>query len=768
MTTRDVKLESGHEYTLKELFQGKNRILIPDLQRDYCWGDKAWNKDAERYTELVSGFMDSLVSAFAEKPNDRLTLGLIYGYEHPQYHIQLCDGQQRLTTLFLILGMINRKTENAFQKSLISDSELEDDKEPYLQYAIRESTLYFLSDLVCEFFLNAKISINDINNQEWYFKEYALDASIQSMINAIRIIEEKLIYIDDCKKFGDFIVNNLQMLYYDMGNRTRGEKTFVIINTTGEPLTATENLKPILLGKLDATKIEFPNEENEINRETELQYYSRKWEEREEWFWRNKRSDEQTSDNALNEFFIWFWQIRLLQEKSWKDKKSDPLNPRVLFIQKPTIDANNEENPEIDRWEESIKPETVHRYFIALEKLVERSKEPNVAKVFRTIQDEPISLSWFRKSSLYIVLPLIAYLEKFESGDKFYEFVRRIRKNHFDKKWSERNRNYLDWRHILRIIELSDTEEQVLSFEVKSTPDRFKKISNVDLNEWYNEEEKIKSLLKIHSNEIELWEDYQDFMGDLSFLFSINDMLGIRNSHENLSMLQRYFDNYVRTIDLIRNQDIDAQTARLSNLFRLFMLYIGCNRVEHKPRVSWDIVGVLFSTVGRSHLNLKIDKFKEFCACDKDRLESFCYDYIVSKIKDWNLFEITELDFNPEKMIKCWLTLKVFNAIKEKVCLAYWDGRNSDEGISAYIDIERNKLFKHEPFSIENMICGFAIKAGGGGSYISYTGESLWLGKGIIDTPFAAVSHKEKDRITEQLIANKKEIDAIIDSIYNN
>jgi len=332
----NMKLESGHEYTLKELFQGKNRIIIPDLQRDYCWGDKAWNKDAEKYTELVSGFVESLKSSFAEKPSDKLTLGLIYGYEHPQYHIQLCDGQQRLTTLFLILGMINRKTENAFRHNLISDLELEDDKEPFLQYAIRESTLYFLSDLVCEFFLNADIPINDINKQEWYFKEYDLDASIQSMINAIRIIEEKLKGIDNCKEFGDFIVNNLQMLYYDMGHRTRGEKTFVIINTTGEPLTATENLKPILLGKLDATKLEFPNEENEIKRETELQYYSRKWEEREEWFWQNKRSDEQTSDNALNDFFIWFWQIRLLQERSWKDKKSYPLNPKDLFLQKPT------------------------------------------------------------------------------------------------------------------------------------------------------------------------------------------------------------------------------------------------------------------------------------------------------------------------------------------------------------------------------------------------------------------------------------------------
>lgn len=764
MKISDIKLESGHEYTIKQLFHGKNRIIIPDLQRDYCWGDKAWNKDAEKYTELVSGFLDSLISSFTEKPNDKLTLGLIYGYENPHFNIQLCDGQQRLTTLFLILGMINRKTGNAFQKSLISDSELEDDKEPYLQYAIRESTLYFLSDLVCEFFLKKDIPINEIKKKEWYFKEYDLDASIQSMISAIRIIEEKLKGINNCKEFGDFIVEKLQMIYYDMGHRTRGEETFVIINTTGEPLTATENIKPILLGKLNNSRLEFPNDLNEPNTESELQYYSRKWEEREEWFWQNKLSDEQTSDNALNDFFIWFWQIQLLQERSWKDKKSYPLNPKDLFLKKPAVDVNNEENPEIEQWEESIKPETIHRYFIALERLIERSKEKDVARILKTIQNENITLSWFRKSNLYVVLPLIAYLEKFRQGDKFYEFVRRIRKNYFDKKWDERNQSYLDWRHILQIIEFSDTEEQLLSFETKSNLNSFKKISNVDLNEWYNEEEKIKSDLKNYSNEIEKWEDHQDFMGDLTFLFSINEMLVINNSYENLSKLQRYYGNYVRTIDLISNKNTDSQTARLSNLSRLFMLYIGCDKVGHKSRVSWDIEGVLFSAIGRSHLNKH--RFKEFCACDEDKLESYCSDYIVSKIKVWNLFVLNETNFSTEKMIKCWLTLKVFKAIKEKVCLAYWDG--NETGVSAYLDFNKNKLLKDEPFSIENMICGFGVKAGGGGSYINYTGESLWLGKGIIDTPFDAVSHKDKERTVEQIKANKKEIDSIIDSIYNN
>ena len=68
MKENDVKLESGQEYTLEQLFNGKNKIVIPDLQRDYCWGDKAWNKDANNYTELVSGFIDNLISSVGLYP----------------------------------------------------------------------------------------------------------------------------------------------------------------------------------------------------------------------------------------------------------------------------------------------------------------------------------------------------------------------------------------------------------------------------------------------------------------------------------------------------------------------------------------------------------------------------------------------------------------------------------------------------------------------------------------------------------------------------
>ena len=271
---RVVSFISGNEYSLSDLFGGDTKIIIPDLQRDYCWGDKAViDIKTKKTRELVTDFVKNIIDIFENESNTILTIGLVYGYEQPHNHIQICDGQQRLTTLFLLLGVINIKAGGCFDDYIISKEERNDDYEPHLQYAIRESTLYFLSDLARNVFISQNTSITDIKSSNWYFNEYDFDASTQSIISAPLRIEDALKdnvninFLD----FGKFVLNNLKVLYYDMENRSRGEETYVVINTTGEPLSSTENIKPLLLGRPSLSK-------------REIETYSDQWENREEWF----------------------------------------------------------------------------------------------------------------------------------------------------------------------------------------------------------------------------------------------------------------------------------------------------------------------------------------------------------------------------------------------------------------------------------------------------------------------------------------------------
>lgn len=755
MTINNFRLESGHEYMLKQIFNGENRIVIPDLQRDYCWGDKAWNKDANNYTELVSSFLDSLISAFNEKPNDKLTLGLIYGYESPHFTIQLCDGQQRLTTLFLLLGMINRTTgNNTFKNILISDKELADDREPNLLYAIRESTLYFLSDLVCEFFLRNDTSVEDIINKDWYFREYDLDASIQSMLAALKTIDNKLVHIDSIK-FGEFIINNLQILYYDMGHRTRGEETFVVINTTGEPLTATENLKPILIGN--------------ITDHQQRRIAAEKWEDREEWFWKNKRADEQTSDEALKDFFIWYWQIRLRQEKSWKDKKSYTLNPNELFQKKPIVGAEQEENPDISKWEESKNLDLVHKYFKALELLVEQCKDQKIQKVLKTINNEEISLSWFRSSkvSLDVVLPLVAYVTKFKNPQNLYQFVRRIRRNFFDRQFKEREMNFLDWRYIIQIINSSSTEESILKFPTKNE-NEFKLIPNVPLNEWYNDDEKQKDILKKdHKIEIEQWEDHDELNGSLDILWRANgeDLL-------NYDKIKQYYKTFSILSDCLVVEKSKSDPI-LSNFFRLYKLLIGYPAIGHIDYCSWDMEGAWFSW-----RDIKSNEFLSYLydeniisliKIDSSNLEAELVKRIKSNVKEISLTEMNDDNFNVANHLKAWLFIKVLYSNSKKELLSF----NDRNGIASYKKCQQNKLNMDMEFSLANSICGYAIK--NPANRIDYANNERWGNGNDIDTIIGnSITFTEfHNRITNPIAKEKiksieDEINSLVSSFLKN
>lgn len=322
-----INFISGETYTLAELFSGNRRIIIPDLQRDYCWGNENNKKGSGETGELVSDFIKNLFEQYENKNVGYLNLGLFYGYEVPANHIQLCDGQQRLTTLYLLLGMIHKAT-GKFRQNLISDFEYKhDDHEPYLNYAIRESSLYFLSDLVYYFFIErSQDKVNEIYIADWYFTDYELDSSIQSMLKALTKIEDLLINKDKLwlETFGDWVLNKLTFLYFDMENRSKGEETFVVINTTGESLSVAQNLKPLVLSEkndlFDNTSFRVKIDDKEIN-------ISQCWEQIETWFWlhRIEANENDTADAGFEEFLRWITIIEQAQLELPIEEQTDVL-----------------------------------------------------------------------------------------------------------------------------------------------------------------------------------------------------------------------------------------------------------------------------------------------------------------------------------------------------------------------------------------------------------------------------------------------------------
>lgn len=377
-----AQLISGEAYSLCEIFCGENdKIIIPDLQRDYCWGNPISNNSED---SLASSFIDSILRL---EKSQEITMGLIYGYydkELTPYHLQLCDGQQRLTTLFLIIGVINRMLPgNEYRDLLISDFELnEDDKEPHLLYGIRESSLYFLSDLTVHYFLKDSLSVEELRKQPWFLKSYDDDPTIASIIRALKTIECKLKGYKELELLGDFLIHKLKFLFYDMENRQNGEETFVVINTTGEPLTANQNLKPqIMMANTSYCRCS-DDSQNEVFDA------AHDWEFMETWFWKHRRKNEH--DTSTEGMLAFLHCIRILEsgdESSWHKN----------------YDISN------DKFPLSISMNTIWKWFCAYKRMYETDN----SRLFTPKVVYPESQSHYTQKELYAILPTMVYCAKY-------------------------------------------------------------------------------------------------------------------------------------------------------------------------------------------------------------------------------------------------------------------------------------------------------------------------------------------------------------------
>ena len=156
------------------------KIVIPMIQRDYAQGRVT--NDVNR---IRARFLDSLYSAVVKNP---ITLDFIYGDIDDEGVMTPLDGQQRLTTLFLLHWYAAKRED-------ITESEyvfLEN-----FSYETRYSTRYFCKELI-RFKPSFKERISEeIINQAWFPLDWKKDPTINSMLvmlddidNALKVLKK--------------------------------------------------------------------------------------------------------------------------------------------------------------------------------------------------------------------------------------------------------------------------------------------------------------------------------------------------------------------------------------------------------------------------------------------------------------------------------------------------------------------------------------------------------------------------------------------------
>ena len=157
-----------------------NKIVIPLIQRDYAQG--RIDKDINR---VRSRFLQALYRAVTGEP---ITLDFVYGDIDEEGTMTPLDGQQRLTTLFLLHWYAAKKEK------------ISDDKYAFLSrfsYETRYSARYFCAELV-KFMPSFETTLSaDIKNQAWFPFDWKDDPTISSMLVMLDAIDERFKDVPD-------------------------------------------------------------------------------------------------------------------------------------------------------------------------------------------------------------------------------------------------------------------------------------------------------------------------------------------------------------------------------------------------------------------------------------------------------------------------------------------------------------------------------------------------------------------------------------------
>ena len=345
---------SANKYTFKGLLT-ENKVEIPVLQRDYVQGNKKYGK-AE---DIGHNFTVDLVTHLSHANCEEFVLNFVYGkmindsleehYEKNEQHLGILletvkeyadksgfllsseitrkeqskntfipfDGQQRLTTLFLLHFLVY-----SYLGKDIS----------YLDgflYKTRASSRDFLKALIKnkEAFQGNENWVSSfeeyIVDQNWFYDKWRYDPTVSSMLSMMENFRIAIGQNDRTLKC-ETIYNNLErnniltFNYLDISEKDLSDELYIKMNASGKDLTDFEKFKSWLLEYIQKKEIKISVEN--WSEKLDTVWY--------DVFWNNNRDQ---TDYCLYNFFK---QLILLNVLSQKTDNKDLSREEILKVNK--------------------------------------------------------------------------------------------------------------------------------------------------------------------------------------------------------------------------------------------------------------------------------------------------------------------------------------------------------------------------------------------------------------------------------------------------
>jgi hypothetical protein len=247
----------------------QNEIVIPLIQRDYAQGRRKEEKKARKFLEAILDGMDS---------ENGLNLDFIYGSSLKDNKFTPLDGQQRLTTLFLLYFYLSLKDDVVI------------DELSKFTYEVRASSTDFIEDLIKNRKSLSVVELRkSIEKSNWFFLSWNNDPTVKSILNMLQLIEEI---------FSNASFSDLEKITFDrllLNEFKLTDELYVKMNSRGKPLSNFENFKSEFEKSIEKR---FEN-----NKREEFSFKSKLDNEWLHKFWEVSKYDPTKADKIYYDFF---------------------------------------------------------------------------------------------------------------------------------------------------------------------------------------------------------------------------------------------------------------------------------------------------------------------------------------------------------------------------------------------------------------------------------------------------------------------------------
>lgn len=230
----------GQELSFYDLIKS-HKIEIPIIQRDYAQGrvDKS---------EIRSAFLNALYECIIRKKTTRLDF--VYG-SCDGNAFQPLDGQQRLTTLFLLYwySAVKDGVLNAVNKEMLIR----------FSYETRITSRDFCHAIVTNSIFDLKKSdklSNIIIDSNWFFLSWKKDPTIDSMLRVIDDMHQLFFDVSDLWSILTSTSSPIKFYYVELENIGLTDDLYIKMNARGKLLTSYENFKASFQKHIDDNKWE--------------------------------------------------------------------------------------------------------------------------------------------------------------------------------------------------------------------------------------------------------------------------------------------------------------------------------------------------------------------------------------------------------------------------------------------------------------------------------------------------------------------------------